>query len=49
MSVEAGQLLRRLGSSIAPQALAGDLSIAHQQIVEIAKAFAIEARILVMG
>ncbi len=48
MSVEAGQLLHRLGSSIAPQALAGDLSIAHQQIVEIAKAFAIEVRILVM-
>jgi ribose transport system ATP-binding protein len=41
-------LLRRLGSSIAPDSLAGDLSIAHQQVVEIAKALAIDARILVM-
>ena len=31
-----------------PDSLAGDLSIAHQQIVEIAKALAIDARILVM-
>jgi len=48
MRDEASRLLRRLGSSIAPEVLAGDLSIAQQQIVEIAKAFAIEARILVM-
>ena len=48
MRAEAGRLLHRLGSSIAPEALAGDLSIAQQQIVEIAKAFAIDARILVM-
>ena len=39
---------RRLGSSIAPEAGAGDLSIAQQQLVEIAKALAIDARILVM-
>ena len=38
----------RLGSSSTREALAGDLSIAQQQIVEIAKALAIEARILVM-
>src|SRR5271166_4207080 len=44
----ASRLLRRLGSSIAPDSPAGDLSIAQQQIVEIAKAFAIDARILVM-
>jgi len=48
MRVESERLLRRLGSSITPEALAGDLSIAQQQIVEIAKALAIEARILVM-
>src|SRR5271169_6873984 len=48
MRDKAGRLLRRLGSSIAPDSLAGDLSIAHQQIVEIAKALAIDARILVM-
>jgi ribose transport system ATP-binding protein len=48
MREEASRLLRRLGSSIAPDSPAGDLSIAQQQIVEIAKAFAIDARILVM-
>jgi ribose transport system ATP-binding protein len=48
MQDEARRLLGRLGSQIAPDAVAGDLSIAHQQIVEIAKALAIEARILVM-
>ena len=48
MREEARRLLRRLGSSIPPESLAGDLSIAQQQIVEIAKAFAIEARVLVM-
>jgi ribose transport system ATP-binding protein len=48
MREEARRLLRRLGSSVAPDSLAGDLSIAHQQIVEIAKALAVDARILVM-
>ena len=48
MRDEATGLLRRLGSSIAPIRWPGDLSIAHQQIVEIAKALAIDARILVM-
>jgi ribose transport system ATP-binding protein len=48
MRAGAAALLQRLGSSIAPNAKAGDLSIAQQQIVEIAKALAIDARILVM-
>jgi ribose transport system ATP-binding protein len=48
MRAESERLLGRVGSSIAPEALAGDLPIAQQQIVEIAKAFAIDARILVM-
>jgi ribose transport system ATP-binding protein len=48
MRDDARGLLQRLGSSIAPDSLAGDLSIAHQQIVEIAKALAVNARILVM-
>ena len=48
MREQSSRLLRRLGSSIAPESPAGALSIAQQQIVEIAKAFAIEARILVM-
>jgi ABC-type sugar transport system ATPase subunit len=48
MRAEARRLLQRLGSAIRPDVKAGDLSIAQQQIVEIAKALAIEARILVM-
>jgi ABC-type sugar transport system ATPase subunit len=48
MREEARRLLRRLGSSVTPDSPAGDLSIAHQQVVEIAKALAIDARILVM-
>jgi ribose transport system ATP-binding protein len=48
MREAARSLLKRLGSSIAPDSLAADLSIAHQQIVEIAKALAIDARILVL-
>jgi ribose transport system ATP-binding protein len=41
-------LLERLQSRIDPDAMAGELSVAEQQIVEIAKALAVEARILVM-
>ncbi|PPE82017.1 sugar ABC transporter ATP-binding protein [Kaistia algarum] len=48
MQVGARCLLDRLGSTIAAEARAGELSIAEQQIVEIAKALAIDARILVM-
>jgi ribose transport system ATP-binding protein len=48
MRAEARRLLQRLGSAIRADLKARDLSIAQQQIVEIAKALAIEARILVM-
>jgi ribose transport system ATP-binding protein len=48
MRVDAERLLRRLGAAIPPDANAGALSIAQQQVVEIAKALAIDARILVM-
>jgi ribose transport system ATP-binding protein len=48
MRVDSQRLLRRLGSSISPHAEAGRLSIAQQQVVEIAKALAFDARILVM-
>ncbi len=48
MRADSARLLERLGSAIAPEAMAGDLSIAHQQIVEIAKALAVDAKILVM-
>jgi ABC-type sugar transport system ATPase subunit len=41
-------LFRRIGAEIDPDALCRDLSVAQQQMVEIAKALAFEARILVM-
>jgi len=44
----ARELFRRIGAEIHPDALCRDLSIAQQQMVEIAKALAFEARILVM-
>jgi ribose transport system ATP-binding protein len=42
------RLLHRLSSAIDPDALAGALSVAEQQIVEVAKALAFDVRILVM-
>ena len=48
MRAGSARLLDRLGSAIAPDAMADDLSIAQQQIVEIAKALALDAKILVM-
>jgi len=44
----ARELFRRIGAEIDPDALCRDLSVAQQQMVEIAKALAFEARILVM-
>jgi len=41
-------LLTRLGSALEPDARAGDLSLAEQQVVEIAKALALAPSILVM-
>lgn len=41
-------LLKRIGAEIDPQALVSSLSVALQQLVEIAKALLIDARILVM-
>jgi ribose transport system ATP-binding protein len=48
MAAGAGRRLRRLGATIAPDRLARGLSIAEQQIVEIAKALIFNTRILVM-
>jgi ABC-type sugar transport system ATPase subunit len=48
MRHNAKRLLARLGSSIPAEVSGGNLSIAQQQLVEIAKALAIDARILVM-
>jgi ribose transport system ATP-binding protein len=48
MRTGAAKLLARLQAGVAPDAMVRDLSIAEQQIVEIAKALAVDARILVM-
>ena len=48
MRQKAAQLLQRIGAQIDPQALVSSLSIALQQLVEIAKALLVDARILVM-
>ncbi|WP_411034801.1 sugar ABC transporter ATP-binding protein [Shinella sp. BYT-45] len=48
MRKKAAALLRRIGAEIDPQALVSSLSIAMQQLVEIAKALLLDARILVM-
>ena len=47
-SGRAGELLARLEHGIDPRRLVGDLRIGQQQIVEIAKALAQDARILIM-
>ncbi|MEL0097618.1 MAG: sugar ABC transporter ATP-binding protein, partial [Planctomycetaceae bacterium] len=45
---EAQRFLNMVGLQIDPQTLAGNLSIGQQQLVEIAKALSIDARILIM-
>ena len=42
------QALAQLGIEVSPDALMGDLSIGHQQLVEIAKALSTQARVLIM-
>ena len=44
----AGALLRRLGIDIDPQSRVADLRVGEQQLVEIAKALSLDARILMM-
>ena len=44
----ASELLARLGSTTDPNELVGTLSIAQQQLVEIARALSLDARILIM-
>jgi ribose transport system ATP-binding protein len=48
MREDARRILTRLRASVDPDARAGDLSVAEQQMAEIAKALASEPRILVM-
>ncbi|MFA9558876.1 sugar ABC transporter ATP-binding protein [Evansella sp. AB-rgal1] len=48
MHAEAKRLLQSLSSNIDPKALMGSLSVAQQQIVEIAKAISTNAKIIIM-
>ena len=43
----ADELINRLGFDISPRALVSDLSVAHQQVVEVAKALSRNARVIV--
>ena len=48
MREQAAQYLKQLGTDIDPKTTMGNLSVAQQQIVEIAKALSINARIIIM-
>jgi len=48
MERDAGELLRRVRARVDPAALVGDLSVAERQQVEIAKAMAIDAQVIIM-
>ncbi|QRG67172.1 sugar ABC transporter ATP-binding protein [Brevibacillus choshinensis] len=48
MHAEAKRLLQELGAGFDPRTKMGSLSVAQQQIVEIAKALSMEARIIIM-
>lgn len=45
---EAGEILRRFDLHIAPNSLVGGLSVAVQQMIEIAKALSLDCRVLVL-
>jgi rhamnose transport system ATP-binding protein len=48
MNTEAAEIFERLGVPIDPERIARGLSIAEQQIVEIAKALSLDAKVIVM-
>ncbi|MET7637780.1 sugar ABC transporter ATP-binding protein [Streptomyces sp. NPDC005438] len=48
MNQDAQQLLRRVGLSVSPDAKLRGLGVAHLQMVEIAKALSLQARVLIM-
>ncbi|KDR38033.1 sugar ABC transporter ATP-binding protein [Caballeronia glathei] len=48
LNEDAKRCLARLGLAVAPSTLVGTLSIAQQQMVEIAKALSLDARVLIM-
>ncbi len=48
MELETARILADLGTDISPRALVRDLSVGHQQIVELAKSVSRKARVLIM-
>jgi len=48
IEAETERLLKRLGVDVSPRAQVGDLSIAHRQMIEIAKALSLDTRLLIM-
>jgi len=48
MNKDAKELLEKLGCNINPRSIMGNLTIAEQQIIEIAKAISTEAKIIIM-
>jgi ABC-type sugar transport system ATPase subunit len=48
MSRDAAQVFSRIGIDVDPDALAGSLSVGMQQLVEVAKAIAIDAKLIIM-
>ncbi|HKT64574.1 MAG TPA: sugar ABC transporter ATP-binding protein [Burkholderia sp.] len=48
LNTKAQQCLERIGLTVSPTTLVGTLSIAQQQMVEIAKALSLDARVLIM-
>jgi ribose transport system ATP-binding protein len=48
LNQQAQTLMQRIHLTLAPQTLVGDLTVAHQQMVEIAKALSFQSRVLIM-
>jgi ribose transport system ATP-binding protein len=48
LNQQAQALMQRIHLTLAPQTLVGDLTVAHQQMVEIAKALSFQSRVLIM-
>jgi ribose transport system ATP-binding protein len=48
LNQQAQALMQRIHLTLAPQTLVGELTVAHQQMVEIAKALSFQSRVLIM-
>jgi ribose transport system ATP-binding protein len=48
LNQQAQALMQRIHLTLAPQTLVGELTVAHQQMVEIAKALSFQSRLLIM-